>query len=210
MEDLADTIVKFLLLLLNFIFSVLAVMLIGFWILFLGHATGNVFSIGENDTNSVITGLGGVILIILIFGCLTFIYQIKQFFLVQYANAVMLLILIHWLLFRKVSHDRSEIFNKGFERLWEAERNKTGALAYYENWLHCCGVNSSKDYGIIRREIPSSCCLDNECVDQSSVFKVGCKTKFTEYLNGPWLIFKVVCWLLVIVEVSCFIYNLFD
>lgn len=118
----------------------------------------------------------------------------------------MLLILTQLLFLSMASHGTKDgisgSINEGFDRLWEAERNESGALAYYENWLHCCGVNSSEDYWIIHHAIPSSCCLDNKCVDQSSVYKAGCKAAFTEYLDDKLLVFKIVCWLLVIGEVG--------
>ncbi|KAH8285623.1 hypothetical protein KR054_011700 [Drosophila jambulina] len=201
---LAATTVKHLLLLLNFVFSVLGLALIAFGIFFLISAAENTVSIGENVAGGLIIGLGVVILIIAVFGCLAAIHEAPVRLLI-YVGAVVLLILTQLLFLSMASHGTKDgisgSINEGFERLWEAERNESGALAYYENWLHCCGVNSSEDYWIIHHAIPSSCCLDNKCVDQSSVYKVGCKAEFTEYLDDKLLVFKIVCWLLVIGEV---------
>ncbi|KAH8390225.1 tetraspanin-7 [Drosophila serrata] len=200
---LASTTVKHLLLLLNFVFSVLGLALIAFGIFFLISAAENAVSIGENVAGGLIIGLGVVILIIAVFGCLAAIHEAPVRLLI-YVGAVVLLILAQLLFLSMASHGTKDgisgSINEGFERLWEAERNESGALAYYENWLHCCGVNSSEDYWIIHHAIPKSCCLDNKCVDQSSVYKVGCKAEFTEYLDDKLLVFKIVCWLLVIGE----------
>ncbi|SPP73079.1 Hypothetical predicted protein [Drosophila guanche] len=123
----------------------------------------------------------------------------------MYVGVVVLLILTQLLFLSMASHGTKDglsgSINEGFDRLWEAERNESGALAYYENWLHCCGVNSSEDYWIIHHAIPSSCCLDNKCVDSTSVYKAGCKAEFMEYLDDKLLVFKIVCWLLILGEV---------
>ncbi|XP_017031866.1 tetraspanin-7-like [Drosophila kikkawai] len=133
-----------------------------------------------------------------------------------YVVAVVLLILTQVVFLVIVSHGTKDgisgIISDGFERLWEVERNVSGDFAYYENWLHCCGVNSSEDYWIIHHAIPSSCCLDNKCVDQSSVYKIGCKAAYTEYLDDKLLVFQIVCWLLVIGEavgavLCCLLYS---
>ncbi|KAH8331396.1 hypothetical protein KR074_002499 [Drosophila pseudoananassae] len=225
---LAATTVKHLLLLLNFVFCVLGLALIGFGIFFLISAAENAVSIGENVAGGLIIGLGVVILIIAIFGCLaaiheapvrllivsiktlTFLYFLYIYlniliFFYQYVGAVVLLILSQLLFLSMASHGTKDgisgSINEGFERLWEAERNESGALGYYENWLQCCGVNSHEDYWIIHHAIPSSCCLEKNCADQSRVYKAGCKAKFVEYLDDKLLVFKIVCWLLIIGEV---------
>jgi len=126
----------------------------------------------------------------------------------QYVGAVVLLILSQLLFLSMASLGTKDgisgSINEGFDRLWEAERNQTGALSYYESWLQCCGVNSSEDYWIIHHGIPSSCCLDNKCLDSKDrVYKPGCKAEFVKYLDDKLLVFKIVCWLLVIGEVGC-------
>ncbi|KAH8267100.1 hypothetical protein KR018_005687 [Drosophila ironensis] len=200
---LAATTVKHLLLLLNFVFCVLGLALIAFGIFFLISAAENAVSIGENVAGGLIIGLGVVILIIAIFGCLAAIHEARVRLLI-YVGAVVLLILAQLLFLSMASHGTKDgisgSINEGFERLWEAERNETGALAYYESWLQCCGVNNSEDYWIIHHAIPSTCCWNNKCVDKSSVFTSGCKAKFVEYLDDKLLVFKIVCWLLVIGE----------
>lgn len=122
---------------------------------------------------------------------------------------MVLLILTQLLFLSMVSHGTQDgisgSINEGFERLWDAERNETGALAYYESWLHCCGVNNAEDYGVIHHAIPRTCCIDEKCVDNTSLYKVGCKSQFEEYLYDRLLIFKIVSWLLVITEVSSLI-----
>ncbi|SPP73078.1 tetraspanin-9 [Drosophila guanche] len=200
---LGATTVKHLLLLLNFVFAVLGLVLIAFGIFFLISAAENAVSIGENVAGGLIIGLGAVILIIAVFGCLAAIHE-SPLRLLMYVGVVVLLILTQLLFLSMASHGTKDglsgSINEGFDRLWEAERNESGALAYYENWLHCCGVNSSEDYWIIHHAIPSSCCLDNKCVDSTSVYKAGCKAEFMEYLDDKLLVFKIVCWLLILGE----------
>ncbi|XP_016958449.1 tetraspanin-7 [Drosophila biarmipes] len=201
---LGATTVKHVLLLLNFVFSVLGLALIAFGIFFLISAAENAVSIGENVAGGLIIGLGVVILIIAIFGCLAAIHEAPVRLLI-YVGAVVLLILSQLLFLSMTSHGTKDgisgSVNEGFDRLWEAERNQTGALSYYESWLQCCGVNSSEDYWIIHHGIPSSCCLDNKCLDSKDrVFKPGCKAEFVKYLDDKLLVFKIVCWLLVIGE----------
>ncbi|XP_016980993.1 tetraspanin-9 [Drosophila rhopaloa] len=201
---LAATTVKHLLLLLNFVFSVLGLALIAYGIFFLISAAENAVSIGENVAGGLIVGLGVVILIIAIFGFLAAIQEAPLRLLI-YVGAVVLLILSQLLFLSMASHGTKDgisgSINEGFERLWESERNESGALGYYEKWLHCCGVNSYEDYWIIHHAIPSSCCEENQCQDtQSRVFKAGCKAEFVKYLDDKLLVFKIVCWLLVIGE----------
>ncbi|KAH8372772.1 hypothetical protein KR009_004639 [Drosophila setifemur] len=200
---LAAITVKHLLLLLNFVFSVLGLALIVFGIFFLISAAEKTASIGENVAGILIIGLGVVILIIAIFGCLASMHE-EPVKLLIYVGTLVLLILTQLLFLSIASHGTKDgisgSINEGFERLWHEERNETGALVYYENWLQCCGVNSSEDYWIIHHAIPPSCCLDNKCIDQSNVYKTGCKAKFVEYLNDKLLVFKIVCWMLVIGE----------
>ncbi|XP_068147117.1 tetraspanin-9 [Drosophila tropicalis] len=197
------TTVKHLLLLLNFIFGVLGIVLIAFGIFFLISAAENAVSIGENVAGGLIIGLGIVILIIAVFGFLAAIQEAPVRLLI-YIGAVVLVILAQLLFLSMASHGTKDgisgSINQGFDQLWDAERTESGALAYYENWLQCCGVNSSEDYWIIHHAIPASCCLDHKCVDKSSVFPSGCKAKFVEYLDDKLLVFKIVCWLLIIGE----------
>lgn len=119
--------------------------------------------------------------------------------------AIVLLILTQLLFLSMVSHGTKDglsgSINEGFEKLWDAERNETGALAYYETWLHCCGVNNYGDYAVINHAVPRSCCPELKCVNVSSVYKVGCKSQFVEYLDERLLVFKIVCWLLILGEV---------
>ncbi|XP_030387369.1 leukocyte surface antigen CD53 [Scaptodrosophila lebanonensis] len=200
---LASTTVKHLLLLLNFIFVVLGLVLIAFGIFFLVSVTENAVSIGENVAGGLIIGLGVVILIISIFGCLAAIHEARVRLLI-YVIAVVLLILTQLLFLSMASHGTKDgisgSINEGFERLWDEEQKESGALAYYEEWLQCCGVNSPEDYWIIKHAIPITCCADRKCIDSSSVHQAGCKAKFVEYLDDKLLTFKIVSWLLIIGE----------
>ncbi|XP_060654967.1 tetraspanin-9 [Drosophila nasuta] len=199
---LSDTTVKHLLLLLNFVYAVLGLALVAFGIYFLAYVTYSV-SIGENVAGGLIIGLGVVIVIIAVFGCLAAIHEAPRRLLI-YVVAIVVLILIQLMFLSMISHGTKDglsgSINEGFEKLWDAERNETGALQYYETWLHCCGVNNAEDYAVIHHAVPKSCCIDLKCVDSSSIYKVGCKSQFVEYLDDRLLVFKIVCWLLVLSE----------
>ncbi|KAH8391233.1 hypothetical protein KR215_009255 [Drosophila sulfurigaster] len=199
---LSDTTVKHLLLLLNFVYAVLGLALVAFGIYFLAYVTYSV-SIGENVAGGLIIGLGVVIVIIAVFGCLAAIHEAPRRLLI-YVVAIVVLILIQLMFLSMISHGTKDglsgSINEGFEQLWDAERNETGALQYYETWLHCCGVNNAEDYAVIHHAVPKSCCIDLKCVDSSSIYKVGCKSQFVEYLDDRLLVFKIVCWLLVLSE----------
>ncbi|XP_030560459.1 protein late bloomer [Drosophila novamexicana] len=198
---LSETTVKHLLLLLNFVYAVLGLLLIGFGIFFLAYVTS--VSIGENVAGGLIIGLGVVIVIIAVFGCLAAAHESPRR-LLFYVISIVVLILIQLLFLSMVSHGTKDgisgSINEGFEQLWDAERNETGALAYYESWLHCCGVNGSEDYAVINHAVPRSCCPELKCTNPSQVYKVGCKAQFVEYLDDRLLIFKIVCWLLIVGE----------
>ncbi|EDW01555.1 23 kDa integral membrane protein [Drosophila grimshawi] len=198
---LSETTVKHLLLLLNFVYTVLGLLLIGFGIFFLAYVTS--VSIGENVVGGLIIGLGVVIIILSVFGCLAAIHESPKRLLI-YVIAVVLLILTQLMFLSMVSHGTQDgisgSINEGFEKLWDAERNETGALEYYESWLHCCGVNGSEDYAVIDHAVPKSCCVELKCVDRSNIYKVGCKSQFVEYLDDRLLVFKIVCWLLILGE----------
>ncbi|XP_034106498.1 tetraspanin-9 [Drosophila albomicans] len=199
---LSDTTVKHLLLLLNFVYAVLGLALVAFGIYFLAYVTYSV-SIGENVAGGLIIGLGVVIVIIAVFGCLAAIHEAPRRLLI-YVVAIVVLILVQLMFLSMISHGTKDglsgSINEGFEKLWDAERNETGALQYYETWLHCCGVNNAEDYAVIHHAVPKSCCIDLKCVDSSSIYKVGCKSQFVEYLDDRLLVFKIVCWLLVLSE----------
>ncbi|KAH8299959.1 hypothetical protein KR044_007980, partial [Drosophila immigrans] len=160
-------------------------------------------SIGENVAGGLIIGLGVVIVIIAVFGCLAAIHEAPRRLLI-YVVAIVVLILTELLFLSMISHGTQDglsgSINQGFEQLWDAERNETGALKYYETWLHCCAVNNAEDYAVIQHPLPKSCCIDNKCVDSSSIYKVGCKSQFVEYLDDRLVVFKIVCWLLVLSE----------
>ncbi|TDG51679.1 hypothetical protein AWZ03_001739 [Drosophila navojoa] len=198
---LSETTVKHLLLLLNFVYTILGLVLIGFGIFFLIYVTS--VSIGENVAGGLIIGLGVAIVIIAITGCLVAARESSRG-LLAYILAVVLLILTQLLFLSMVSHGTQDglsgSINEGFDKLWDAERNETGALAYYETWLHCCGVNNSGDYAVINHAVPRTCCPELKCVSPASVYKVGCKSQFVEYLDDRLLVFKIVCWLLLIGE----------
>ncbi|KAH8371786.1 hypothetical protein KR093_008845 [Drosophila rubida] len=216
---LSETTVKHLLLLLNFVYTVTkqSVYLLSAYVTY-------TVSIGENVAGGLIIGLGVVIVIIAVFGCLAAMHEAPRrllivslfnydvikgttltgFPFVQYVVAIVVLILIELLFLSMVSHGTKDglsgSINEGFEQLWDAERNETGALKYYETWLHCCGVNNAEDYAVIHHAVPKTCCVDLKCIDSSSIYKVGCKSQFVEYLDGRLLVFKIVSWLLILSE----------
>ncbi|KAM7342469.1 tetraspanin 42Ei [Cochliomyia hominivorax] len=207
---LAATTIKHILLLLNFIFSVFGIVLIGFGIFILISGAENKVDHGENVAGGVIITLGVIILIISIFGCLAAIHESKRK-LIIYVLILTILILIQLLLTSMASHGTQDGLSgsvkQGFDELWALEHKEPGALAYYEDWLHCCGVNSTDDYRQIKHEIPKTCCLNHNCGIVENIYTEGCQLKFEEYLADKMMTFSIVNSLLIIGEIIAAIFG---
>ncbi|XP_065368328.1 tetraspanin-9 [Calliphora vicina] len=207
---LGATTIKHILLLLNFIFTVLGLILIGFGIFILISGAENKIDHGENVAGGVIITLGAVILIITIFGCLAAIHESKRK-LIIYVLVLTVLILIQLLLTSMASHGTQDGLSgsvkQGFDELWLLENKEPGALAYYEDWLQCCGVNSTEDYRQIKHEIPKTCCKEHNCAITENLYKEGCQLKFEEYLSDKMLTFSIVNSLLIVGEIIAAIFG---
>jgi len=201
---LEKTTVKHLLLLLNFILTVLACILIGFGIFILVSGAANRVNHGENVAGILIIVLGIIILIISIFGCLAAIHEARKRLLI-FIVALCVLILLQLLMSAMASHGTRDglagSVREGFDYLWELEQTEPGALAYYEDWLHCCGVNNTDDYHQIQHDIPKTCCINHNCRVVTNIYTSGCQEKFEEYLYAKMVTFNIVSWLLIILEV---------
>ncbi|XP_036332329.1 tetraspanin-9 [Rhagoletis pomonella] len=195
---------KHLLLLLNFIFTLLGIVLIAFGIFVLVSASHNNVDHGENLAGGLIIALGVVIVVISIFGCIAAIHESRTK-LIVYIISLVVLILLQLILAAMASQGTKDglsgSVHDGFEQLWEYELKAPGTLAYYEDWLHCCGVNSTDDYHHIQHDIPRTCCKDRNCQIVDNIYKEGCQAKFEEYLSGKMLMFGVVSWILIIGEI---------
>lgn len=201
---LAKATSKHLLLLLNFIFTLLGIVLIAFGIFVLISASNNNVDHGETLAGALIIVLGVVIVVIAIFGCLAAIHESRTK-LIAYIISLVVLILLQLILAAMASQGTKDglsgSVHDGFEQLWEDEVKAPGALAYYEDWLHCCGVNSTDDYHHIQHDIPRTCCKDHNCQIVDNIYTEGCQAKFEAYLSGKMLMFGVVSWILIIGEI---------
>ncbi|TMW41815.1 hypothetical protein DOY81_013105, partial [Sarcophaga bullata] len=178
--------------------------LIGFGVFILVSGAENKVDHGENAAGGIIIALGAVILIIAIFGCLAAIHESKRK-LIIYVLVLAVVILIQLLLASMASHGTQDGLSgsvkRGFDELWALENKEPGALAYYEDWLHCCGVNGTDDYRHIRHEIPKTCCDKHNCALAENLFDEGCQLKFEKYLANKMTTFSIVNALLIIGEI---------
>ncbi|KAI8119014.1 Tetraspanin-6 [Lucilia cuprina] len=190
--------------------EVLGLILISFGIFILISGAENKVDHGENVAGGVIITLGIIILIIAIFGCLAAIHESKRK-LIIYVLILTILILIQLLLTSMASHGTQDglagSVKQGFDELWILENKEPGALAYYEDWLHCCGVNSTEDYRLIKHEIPKTCCKEHNCASPDNIYTEGCQIKFEEYLSDKMLTFTIVNILLIIGEIIAAIFG---
>ncbi|XP_037953783.1 tetraspanin-9 [Teleopsis dalmanni] len=199
---------KHILLLLNFIFTVLALILIGFGIFILVSGADNKVDHGENLAGGLIIALGIIILVISIFGCIAAIHESKRK-LIVYICILVVIILIQLAMAGMASQGTrdglSGSVKEGFDTLWKIEEGSvhenTDALAYYEDWLQCCGVNNTDDYRRIKHAIPKTCCVAHNCSVASNIYTLGCQEKFEEYLAGKMLMFSIVSWFMIIAEI---------
>uniref|UniRef100_A0A1I8NNA3 Tetraspanin n=1 Tax=Stomoxys calcitrans TaxID=35570 RepID=A0A1I8NNA3_STOCA len=96
---------------------------------------------------------------------------------------------------------------KGFKELWEEELREPGALAYYEKWLHCCGVNGTADYIAIKHPVPKTCCAEENCAVAENLYAEGCEAKFNSYLASKMLTFNIVNSLLIFGEIGAAVFG---
>ncbi|XP_075168117.1 tetraspanin 42Ei [Haematobia irritans] len=210
---------KNILLLLNFIFAVLGIVLIGFGIFVLlnapqhktvVHGEETTVDIGENLAGGLIIGLGVAILVISIFGCLAAIHESKRrllIFVVVLSGLVLTQLLMSSMASQGTRDGLAGSIEKGFKDLWEEELKEPGALAYYEKWLHCCGVNGTSDYVAIKHDIPKTCCVEGNCSVAENLFQEGCEMKFNDYLASKMLTFNIINSLLMIGEIAAAVFG---
>ncbi|XP_067632612.1 tetraspanin-9 [Eurosta solidaginis] len=200
---LAKATVKHLLLLLNFIFTLLGIVLVAFGIFVLITAAKNNVDHGENIAGGLIIVLGIAVVAIAIFGCLAAIHESKMklaIYNISLIGLILLQLILAAMAMQNTKDGVTGSIHEGFEKLWQDELKAPGALAYYEDWLHCCGVNSTDDYHLIQHDIPRACCKDRNCQIVDNIYKEGCQNKFEEYLSGKLFMFGVVSWILIIAE----------
>ncbi|XP_073846664.1 tetraspanin 42Ei [Musca autumnalis] len=210
---------KHILLLLNFIFAVLGIILLGFGVFVLVnvpehktvvHGEETTVDIGENLAGGLIVALGVVVLLISIFGCLAAIHEAKRrllIFIVILCAMVLIQLLLSSMASQGTRDGLSGSVKKGFEDLWEEEKKEPGALAYYERWLHCCGVNGTSDYVAIKHDIPKTCCEEQHCTANGSYFTEGCEDQFNKYLAGKMLTFNIVNCFLIMTEIAAAVFG---
>ncbi|KAI9583483.1 23 kDa integral membrane protein [Glossina fuscipes] len=201
---LGTTTIKHILLLLNFVLMFLSLILISFSIFILVSGSANQTDHGENAAGGLVMTLGIVILVTAIFGFIAALRESKHK-LIIYVPILVMLILTQLVMTSMASHGTrdglSGSIRQGFEELWSSEIQTPGALAHYEDWLHCCGVNNTDDYRRIQHEIPKTCCHKHDCSQIENLYPDGCMAKFEEYLSDKTLAFSIVNCLLIIVEV---------
>lgn len=201
---LGTTTIKHILLLLNFVLMFLSLILIGFSVFILVSGAANQVDHGENAAGGLIITLGIVILVTALFGFVGALRESKRK-LIIYVPILVMLILTQLVMTSMASQGTrdglSGSIRQGFDELWSSEIQAPGALSYYEDWLHCCGVNNTEDYRRIKHEIPKTCCHKHNCSQIENLYQDGCMAKFEEYLADKMLAFSIVNGLLIVIEV---------
>ncbi|KAH8279073.1 hypothetical protein KR026_001020 [Drosophila bipectinata] len=156
--------------------------------------------------------LGGIILIISMFGCCGAVRESSR----MLWTYVTLLLVLLGLIVAFIVLSPSDVFKKyalkTVEDHWQQEQTKPGAMNTIQTTYSCCGRNSAQDYLEIpyyNKTVPSSCCKDNNCVNPLNLYVSGCLVKVEEafadeattsrYLEWGLLGFDVVILLLAII-----------
>ncbi|KAH8267151.1 hypothetical protein KR018_012558 [Drosophila ironensis] len=156
--------------------------------------------------------LGGIILIISLFGCCGAVRESPR---MLWTYVSLLLVLLALIVAFIILNPR-DVFKKyalqTVEDHWQLEQTKPGSMDLIQKTYHCCGRNSGQDYLDIafwNRTVPTSCCKDANCVNPLNLYVHGCLEKVEEafadeattsrYLEWGLLGFDVVILLLAII-----------
>ncbi|XP_001360181.1 protein late bloomer [Drosophila miranda] len=127
--------------------------------------------------------LGGIILLISLFGCCGAVRESPRMLWTYVSLLVVLLVLIAAFI---VLNPR-DVFKKyalqTVEDHWQLEQTQPGSMDLIQKTYSCCGRNSAQDYLEIsywNASVPNSCCKDNNCVNPLNLYAVGCISKVEE------------------------------
>ncbi|KAF7393052.1 hypothetical protein HZH66_008885 [Vespula vulgaris] len=183
--------IKYLLFIFNFIFSLcgLAILVVGI----LMHINLNNYKevVQENVTVPSVTFIviGSIIFVIAFFGCcgaireshcmtITFASFLLTILIVQIAVAI-----YAFVVFRESNINVNDTYREVFSRYWTSSTEREIVNIIQSN-LKCCGVDSYRDFYGFNGTIPSSCCetlQTSSCPEQLS-FQVGCSPALKNFL----------------------------
>ncbi|KAH8254228.1 hypothetical protein KR032_009001 [Drosophila birchii] len=156
--------------------------------------------------------LGGIILIISLFGCCGAVRESPRM-LWTYVSLLLVLLL---LMVAFIVLNPRDVFKKyaaqKVEHDWIQEQTSPGSMDLNQRTYGCCGRDSPQDYLSIQyynQTVPSSCCKELNCVNPLNLYTDGCLKKVEEafadegstttYLEWGLLGFDLVILLLAVV-----------
>ncbi|ALC41260.1 Tsp42El [Drosophila busckii] len=167
--------IKYSLFLFNALWAILGILVIVFGGLGWG-AMPQHYAIG-------IVVLGGIILLISMFGCFGAIRESSRMLWTYVTLLLVLLVLIAVFIFYNTRDVFRKYAMKTVEDHWQMELLKPGSMDMIQRTYSCCGLNGASDYQTIGHRnytVPSSCCKGNNCLNPLNVNIEGCLSKVEE------------------------------
>lgn len=161
--------IKYSLFLFNALWAILGIMVIVFGGLGLG-AMPEMYAIG-------IIILGGIILLISLFGCFGAIRESSRMLWTYVSLLLVLLVLIAVFMFFNTRDTFKRYAMQTVEDHWQEELTKPGSMDLIQKTYSCCGLHGIGDYFTIPNRndtVPSSCCKGNSCVNPLNINSDGC------------------------------------
>ncbi|XP_034478384.1 protein late bloomer [Drosophila innubila] len=116
-------------------------------------------------------------------------------FLIIIAQAVALFVLT------TQEQDVASNLANSLEATWDQELNSPGAMSLYENWFQCCGRGSPQDYVVNERLPPETCFRNHDKSNPDNLIPTGCRVAFENYWKNLIMVFNIIGWVLIAVEV---------
>ncbi|XP_064540353.1 23 kDa integral membrane protein [Drosophila montana] len=164
--------IKYSLFLFNALWAILGILVIVFGGLGWG-AMPQQYAIG-------IMVLGGIILLISMFGCFGAIRESSRMLWTYVSLLLVLLVLIAVFIFFNTRDVFKKYAMQTVEDHWQLELTKPGSMDLIQKTYSCCGRYGAGDYiaiGHRNNTVPSSCCKGNNCLNPLNVYTDGCLGK---------------------------------
>ncbi|KAM8711859.1 hypothetical protein ACLKA7_012378 [Drosophila subpalustris] len=121
--------------------------------------------------------LGGVILLISMFGCFGAIRESSRMLWTYVTLLLVLLVLIVVVILFNTRDTFKRYAMQTVEDHWQQELTRPGSMDLLQKTYSCCGRYGAGDYFTIGHRndtVPSSCCRSNNCVNPLNVYNEGC------------------------------------
>ncbi|KAH8371789.1 hypothetical protein KR093_008848 [Drosophila rubida] len=161
--------IKYSLFLFNALWAILGIVVIVFGGLGIG-AMPQIYAIG-------IMILGGIILLISLFGCCGAIRESSRMLWTYVTLLLVLLVLIIVFIVFNTRDTFKKYAIQTVEDYWQHELTRPGSMDLIQKTYSCCGRNGPGDYITIGHRndtVPSSCCRGSNCMNPLNVFTEGC------------------------------------